>query len=301
VPPQIVVGVDQRDRGADLGRDQERFTRFLAEELVPFIDHEFRTSGFRTLIGHSLGGRFAVMTMCRTPGVFPAVIAISGAGGDSTSAGAVTACLRQAFASDSGRVRQLVLSAGDREERTLAGINRIRDILAGAAPAQWRWTVIPAPALGHTGAPLAAIPPGIRFVNDGAVWEMPTAAADSVLAGAGDPDATIAAFQADVSARVGSAVSPSRKWLLAAAHAYAKRSDIDRAERAVKRVIEAYPEDLEAYGMLSDLALRRHDPAAARRALETARRMLDRLEVFDVYDKERKRVIIENALAGLTR
>src|SRR4029079_6244351 len=32
-PPQIVVGVDQIDRGADLGRNQELFTRFLVEEL----------------------------------------------------------------------------------------------------------------------------------------------------------------------------------------------------------------------------------------------------------------------------
>jgi predicted alpha/beta superfamily hydrolase len=77
VPPQIVVGVDQRERGVDLGRNQELFTRFLVEELVPFIDREYRTMSFRTLIGHSLGGRFALMTLCRAPGVFPAVVAIS--------------------------------------------------------------------------------------------------------------------------------------------------------------------------------------------------------------------------------
>src|SRR3954471_23296815 len=64
-PPQIVVGVDQRDRGDELGDRQELFTRFLVEELVPYIEHEFRTSGYRTLIGHSLGGHFALMTFCR--------------------------------------------------------------------------------------------------------------------------------------------------------------------------------------------------------------------------------------------
>src|SRR5262245_58509322 len=31
MPPQIVVGVDHRDRSVDLGRNQELFTRFLAE------------------------------------------------------------------------------------------------------------------------------------------------------------------------------------------------------------------------------------------------------------------------------
>src|SRR6476661_9169833 len=81
MPPQIVVAVDHRDRGTDLGRNQELFTRFLVEEVVPYIDRSFRTLPYRTLIGHSLGGRFALMTFCRAPGVFPAVIAISSAVG----------------------------------------------------------------------------------------------------------------------------------------------------------------------------------------------------------------------------
>ena len=131
-PPQIVVGVDQRDRGQELGVQQELFSRFLVEELVPFIDHEFRTSGYRTLIGHSLGGRFALMTFCRAPAVFPSVIAISPAGSDSAVAG-VEACLRSAYASDKGVLRQLVLSGGSREARTLAGVERLANFLAVGA------------------------------------------------------------------------------------------------------------------------------------------------------------------------
>ena len=124
-PPQIVVGVDQIDRGADLGRNQELFTRFLVEELIPYIDREFRTNRYRTLIGHSLGGRFALMTFCRAPGVFPAVIAISAAGGDSTSADAVTRCLSTAFNAPGTALRQLVLSAGDQEPRVIQGMERL--------------------------------------------------------------------------------------------------------------------------------------------------------------------------------
>jgi enterochelin esterase-like enzyme len=301
VPPQIVVGIDQRDRGADLGRNQELFTRFLVEELVPYIDREYRTAPYRTLIGHSLGGRFALMTLCRAPGVFPAVIAISAAGGDSTSSDAVTRCLQQAFASERGALRQLVLSAGDREARTLAGVQRLRDLLGKSAPANWRWTVIDGAGLGHTATPLATIPPGIRFLHDASMWEMLPASGDSVVQGLLDPNTAIAAFYSGLSARVGSPVSPSRKWLLAAAHVYAKGSVTDVAEAAVQRVLSAYPEDLEAYGMLSDLALRRRDPSSARRALEDAMRMLDRLDFFDVYDRERKRQIIKDALAAIPR
>ncbi|MEO8624648.1 MAG: hypothetical protein ABI625_26435, partial [bacterium] len=244
---------------------------------------------------------FALMTFCRAPGMFPAVIAISAAGGDSTSGGAVTRCLEQAFAADKGVLRQLVLSAGDREPRTLAGVQRLRDFLRGSAPAYWRWTVIDGTGLGHTGTPLATIPPGIRFIHDASVWEMSPTLADSVTQGLVDPDSTITAFYAKLSARVGSPVSPSREWLLAAAHVYARQSDADAAERAMRRVIGASPEDLEAYGMLWERALRRGEGATARRALDDAMRMLDKLEFFDVYDRERKRQIIRDALASIPR
>lgn len=77
MPPQIVVAVEQGERSVDLVRNAERFQRFLISELLPRIDQEFRTLPFRTLIGHSLGGRFALSTMCTTPTAFAAVIAIS--------------------------------------------------------------------------------------------------------------------------------------------------------------------------------------------------------------------------------
>ena len=71
IPSQIVVGIEQGDRGADLARNGELFTRFIVEELIPYIDREYRTVPYRTLIGHSLGGRFALQTFCRAPNVFP--------------------------------------------------------------------------------------------------------------------------------------------------------------------------------------------------------------------------------------
>jgi hypothetical protein len=300
-PPQIVVGVDQRDRGMDLSRNQELFTRFLAEELVPFIDREYRTNHYRTLIGHSLGGRFALMTFCRVPGVFPAVIAISAAGGDSTTADPVTRCLATAFTLNGTTVRQLVLSAGDKETRLSAGMKRLEDFLARNAPPHWRWAVVPGAGLGHTDTPLATIPPGIRFVHDKSVWEIPAALADSVTQGLVDADRSIAAFYAGLSSRIGVPVTPSLKWMLAAAHARLRQGDTGAAEESVRRLIGAYPEDLEGYGLLSDLALRRRDNAAARAALDDARRVLDKLEMHDVYERERKQQVIADALAGLPR
>jgi len=301
MPPQIVVAVDHRDRGTDLGRNQELFTRFLVEEVVPYIDRSFRTLPYRTLIGHSLGGRFALMTFCRAPGVFPAVIAISSAGGDSTSFDALTRCLGSAFAANGTTLRQLVLSAGGQEARLRDGVVRLREFLRASAPPHWRWTYIDEPGLGHTETPLATIPPGLRFIQDKSVWEMPPSLADSVSKGLTDPERAIAAFYAALSTRVGYSVPPTLKWMVMETRVRVVQGNQREAERAARRAIDAYPEDLEAYGMRSDLALRAADTTTARQSLTDALRMLSRLEIYDVYDAERKRKLIESSLALLRR
>jgi hypothetical protein len=227
-------------------------------------------------------------------------MAISAAGGDSTGVDAITSCLTAAFTSSGTTLRQLVLSGGSREPRVLANVERLQGFLRAQAPATWRWTVVDGTGLGHTETPLATIPPGIRFVHDKSVWEMPSALADSVSDRRVDPDRTIAAFYAALSARVGSPVSPSLKWMLTLARAHMRQRD-GEAEPAVRRVIAAYPEDLEAYGLLADLALRRNDAGAARQTLNDAMRMLERLDIHDVYERERKRKFIEDALASVPR
>jgi len=232
--------------------------------------------------------------------VFPAVIAISAAGSDSAGVNSVTSCLVSAFSSSGTHVRQLVLSAGEREPRLRANLDRLQAFLRETAPPTWRWTVIDGTGLGHTETPLATIPPGIRFVHDKSVWQMPVSLADSITSGQVDPERAITSFYAGLSARVGSAVAPSLEWMLAAARIHARRRDSE-AEAAARRLIAAYPEDLEGYGILAELATARHDGAAARDALDDARRMLDRLDWHDVYDRERKRKVIENALASIPR
>lgn len=43
-----------------------RFLRFLKDELIPRIDRSYRTTGERTLAGHSYGGLFGAWTMLTT-------------------------------------------------------------------------------------------------------------------------------------------------------------------------------------------------------------------------------------------
>jgi hypothetical protein len=82
MPSMIIVGVANVDRYRDLsvvGRRGgesgiEPFSRFVTEELMPFIEKEYRTKNFRVLVGPQAGAEFGLYTLARRPGFFRAYI-----------------------------------------------------------------------------------------------------------------------------------------------------------------------------------------------------------------------------------
>ncbi len=56
----------------------EKFLRFIKDELIPYVESNYRTkAGDRTLEGHSLGGLFVFYSLFKEPGLFKRYIAIS--------------------------------------------------------------------------------------------------------------------------------------------------------------------------------------------------------------------------------
>lgn len=263
MPPQIVVAIEHKDRRDDLARRSADFTRFMVEELIPYVEREFRANPYRTLIGHSLGGRFALETLCRAPSVFPAIIAISPALPDSTMA-EVQGCMR-------------------------------RD----SAPARWRTLVVPGTGLGHTDTPFATIPPALRFVFDKRVWELPAVEADSMVKQLGDPIARLERHLDVISARVGFRVAPSLKWMEVMARTALDRVDNEASLALAQRIIALYPESLSGYTLLADSYVLRRDMDSARRAIRDALALLERVESYDESGRELQRASLRGSLAGL--
>lgn len=92
VKPSIVVGITNVDRKRDLtfpstvAKDKAdfpttggsaAFMRFIAKEMIPFMDANYRTTRERTLIGQSLGGLFATELLLRMPYLFQHYIIVS--------------------------------------------------------------------------------------------------------------------------------------------------------------------------------------------------------------------------------
>lgn len=86
LPPLIVVGVRNTDRNHDFTPapvagfttppeaqhpgGAPAFLSFISDELAPWIDRSYRTAPLRVLVGHSLGGLFALYTIGHRPDLF---------------------------------------------------------------------------------------------------------------------------------------------------------------------------------------------------------------------------------------
>lgn len=88
VPEMVVVAIVNKDRFKDLSPSVDpkirlktgggkAFLKFIEQELVTYINNNYRTEDFKILAGHSLGGLFALYALQSSPEFFQAHFAFS--------------------------------------------------------------------------------------------------------------------------------------------------------------------------------------------------------------------------------
>jgi predicted alpha/beta superfamily hydrolase len=79
VPPSIVVGVVHKSRNEELYNEGngKHFTEYLLNEVMPYIDSTYNTSGFNALVGHSNGAEFNHTLLVREDNPFRGFICLS--------------------------------------------------------------------------------------------------------------------------------------------------------------------------------------------------------------------------------
>lgn len=87
MPELIIVGLHNSNRNRDLtpsivegvadSGGADNFRQFIAKELMPYIDQQYRTTSKKYLSGHSYGGLFALDTLNKHPTMFDAIFAFS--------------------------------------------------------------------------------------------------------------------------------------------------------------------------------------------------------------------------------
>lgn len=158
----IVVGIASVDRRNELALPTEnaelisrhpthgqsdRFRRFIAKEVQPFVEARFRSSGETALMGESLAGLFVVETFLKEPQMFDAYVAVSPSlwwdGGQ---------LARQSGAhlrDHSNDARTLILTIGDEGPEARALMDRLAANLRDHALPGVSWEFQPRPSESH--------------------------------------------------------------------------------------------------------------------------------------------------------
>jgi predicted alpha/beta superfamily hydrolase len=166
----IVVGIETVDRRNELAfppvtdaklkadyptaGQSDRFRRFIAQDVKPWVAQRFRTSGRGALIGESLAGLFVVETLLKQPALFDDYVAISPSLWWDNEALVKAA---PAMLPGTGGHRLWLTVANEQG----MGVAPFADLLKAQAPAGLDWTYKPRPDETHAtiyhGAALAAI------------------------------------------------------------------------------------------------------------------------------------------------
>ena len=144
-PPFMKTSVD--DANSPLGGG-DRFLAFIEQELIPFIDKNYRTSGYRTLTGNSRGGLLVLYSLFEKPNLFQARFCYS----------------TPVWRFDDMMIKKLVeflrsptqvkgflfMSAGTKEnEGIVGGLARVTDALTKNKKKQLKWVTYSTPHAVH--------------------------------------------------------------------------------------------------------------------------------------------------------
>jgi len=87
IPEMIVVAIHNIDRNKDLSPvhvdriptsgGADKFLAYIADELMPYINENYRTSSYDLIFGHSFGGVFITYALIEKPELFDGYISIS--------------------------------------------------------------------------------------------------------------------------------------------------------------------------------------------------------------------------------
>jgi pimeloyl-ACP methyl ester carboxylesterase len=175
IPPLLVVGIGNTDRMRDMTPPAEtrenaflaqgganQFLQFIVEELKPWVNEHYRTSGYSVLVGHSLGGLFALHTFISRPNSFNGFLVI-----DPSLNWNDQALLRQAgvfMESAPSLSAALYLTVSNDDAPEFDGTRRFVSLLDEQSPPGLRWVLTAIVAESHDSIPFPAVYQGLKWI-----------------------------------------------------------------------------------------------------------------------------------------
>ncbi|PCJ22620.1 MAG: hypothetical protein COA96_13845 [SAR86 cluster bacterium] len=248
IPHLIVVGVLNTDRGRDLtppSTDPDdtlnfpthgganNLQEFFKSELFPFIEKNYRVRPYKILVGHSLGGLFAIHTLTTRPELFNAYIAISPSLHWSKQ-GMVNQA-EKFLASTNELQVDFYMTTANEGGSSLAAFRKLAGALGEHNPRGFRWDYNHMPEETHASVALKSLYFGLESIFNG--WSLDKAVEVYKIAGI---EALEAAYQSG-GQRYGYERALSNPLLLQIASQLIDLNQLDQAAQLITEDFDAVP------------------------------------------------------------
>ena len=222
-----------------------RFLRFLREELVPYLEENFRTQPYRVLCGHGLSGLFAVYAVLESPGSFGGVITD---GASLTYDGSVILKMAEAKLADP-RVRGSIYLGAGNETETVPGLQAFVRLLERGVHPGLEWTLEVERDEDQGTAAVPAFFGGLKWLYK--AWRIPVEAARGLDA--------VRAYYAGLSEKYGYDIPVTEKTLAGRGLQLIREQRFEDAAAVLKLNSQAFPDSPQVYHTLATLYERMKD------------------------------------------
>ena len=259
IPQHIVVGLVADNSGQRL-RDAHPFktkrykdgkvapaadfSRFLTDELVPYIDKKYRTQPIRTLAGHSAAGRSTLYSLTTTKGVFQAFIIMSPVMSESE----VSIKFIQQIALKLESVIKtptFVFTSIGFEPNNQSTFDRINNGLKQHAPDNLEWESQVYSEETHMSNPSKTLHNAMQAISIFRGWSVPPKLANEGLG-------AIKQHYKELSRKFGYDIAPAEGLLLNIAYAHLESKQNKKAIETFLVATDLYPNSINAFDSLAD-------------------------------------------------
>lgn len=249
VPDIIVVAIHNIDRSRDFSPvhvdniptsgGAEKFLGFLSEELVPYMDENYRTAGFNVLLGHSFGGTFIGYTLLAEPDLFDAFLAVSPYLMYADNLVVNQTSEKLVPFSDT---KYFYMTVGN-EERYFETLEKYASVMQEKAGENVEFKYVKMLEENHATTPYFTVFSGLKFIFSG--WGFPPEMLQE------DLDAIDAHYR-KVSKKYGVKVATPELVINALGYRYLQAGDHENAIAVFKQNVERYPGSANVYDSLGE-------------------------------------------------
>ena len=251
IPPMIVVSVLNIDRNRDFlptnveniptSGGADKFLEFFNDELIPYMEKNYRTEPYEILAGHSFGGTFAAYTLLTRPETFDAYIAVSPALWYDDE---LLVKKAETYLKDNPDLKKIFfMTLGTEGDRMQNSLDAFVQVLKDKAPAGLKWEYLSMADDDHGSTPHKSIYEGLEMIYPD--WRV----------NYNDPDITLAGVEEHykgLTEKYGYTVAVPEFVINILGYAQIEQGNLDEAIKIFKLNVEKFPNSANVYDSLGE-------------------------------------------------